>query len=129
MRLTTKLFIVLAITGGSVITATAQNGKPLYTFPFGVQAYTFRKSFPNGVAATLDTIKQMGITEIEGSGGNMPPAEFKKLCQDRGISIPSTGTSYEALVKDPQAAADMAKALGSKYLMVAWIPHEKAKFN
>jgi sugar phosphate isomerase/epimerase len=129
MKLTVRLLVALAITAGGVSSATAQKGKPLYTFPYGVQAYTFRKSFPNGVAETLDTIKRMGITEIEGSGGNMPPAEFKKLCQDRGISIPSTGTSYEALVKDPQAAADMAKALGSKYLMVAWIPHEKAKFN
>lgn len=130
MKSTVRLLVALAIVAGSVDTSIAQKkGKPLYTFPFGVQAYTFRKSFPNGVAATLDTIKSMGITEIEGSGGNMPPEEFKKLCNERGISIPSTGTSYESLVKDPQAAADMAKALGAKYLMVAWIPHERAKFN
>ena len=118
--------IVLIIDSGSAI---AQKGKPLYTFPFGVQAYTFRRSFPNGVAATLDTIKSMGITEIEGGGGRMPPEEFKKLCNERGISIPSTGTSYENLVKDPQAAANTAKALGASYLMVAWIPHEKSNFN
>jgi len=118
--------IVLIIDGG---TAIAQKGKALYTFPFGVQAYTFRRSFPNGVAATLDTIKSMGITEIEGGGGRMPPEEFKKLCNERGISIPSTGTSYENLVKDPQAAANTAKALGASYLMVAWIPHEKSNFN
>jgi len=124
-----RLLIALAVIAGFQSTAFAQKGKPLYTFPFGVQAYTFRKSFPNGVAETLDTIKSMGITEIEGSGGNMPPAEFRKLCEERGISIPGTGTSYESLVKDPQAAADMAKALGSKFLMVAWIPHERAKFN
>jgi len=118
--------IVLIIDGGTVI---AQKGKSLYTFPFGVQAYTFRRSFPNGVAATLDTIKSMGITEIEGGGGRMPPEEFKKLCNERGISIPSTGTSYENLVKDPQAAANTAKALGASYLMVAWIPHEKSNFK
>ena len=118
--------IVLITDSGSAI---AQKGKPLYTFPFGVQAYTFRRSFPNGVAATLDTIKSMGITEIEGGGGRMPPEEFKKLCNERGISIPSTGTSYENLVKDPQAAANTAKALGASYLMVAWIPHEKSNFN
>jgi len=118
--------IVLIIDGGTVI---AQKGKALYSFPFGVQAYTFRRSFPNGVAATLDTIKGMGITEIEGGGGRMAPEEFKKLCNERGISIPSTGTSYENLVKDPQAAANTAKALGASYLMVAWIPHEKSNFN
>lgn len=119
--------IVLIIDAGSAV--AQKKGKPLYTFPFGVQAYTFRRSFPNGVEATLDTIKSMGITEIEGGGGRMAPEEFKKLCNDRGISIPSTGTSYEALVKDPQAAANTAKALGATYLMVAWIPHQKSNFN
>ena len=96
----------------------------LYTAPFGVQAYTFRKSFPLGVAATLDTIKGMGITEIEGGGGKMPPEEFKKLCAERGISIPSSGASYDDLVKDPQDVANKTKALGATYLMCAWIPHE-----
>jgi sugar phosphate isomerase/epimerase len=106
--------------------ATAQkNKKPLYTFPFGVQAYTFRKSFPNGVAATLDSIKAMGFTEIEGgNSGSMTPEEFKKLCDDRGISIPATGTGYEQLVKDPLAIANKAKALGAQYVMCAWIPHK-----
>jgi sugar phosphate isomerase/epimerase len=127
MRKYIVVVLILLIT--DIGSALAQKGKPLYTFPFGVQAYTFRKSFPNGIAATLDTIKSMGITEIEGGGGQMPPEEFKKLCNERGISIPSTGTSYESLVKDPQAAADMAKALGASYLMVAWIPHQKANFN
>jgi sugar phosphate isomerase/epimerase len=103
--------------------------KPLYTAPFGVQAYTFRRSFPQGVAETLDTIKSMGITEIEGGGGRIPPEEFRKLCEERGITIPSTGTSYENLVKDPMAAVTNAKALGASYVMVAWIPHERGAFN
>ncbi|HTE32887.1 MAG TPA: sugar phosphate isomerase/epimerase [Chryseolinea sp.] len=123
------LLAVMILVADVGVTLAQKKGKPLYTFPFGVQAYTFRKSFPKGIAETLDTIKNMGITEIEGGGGNMPPEEFKKLCNDRGISIPSTGTGYEALVKDPLAAATTAKALGATYLMVAWIPHDKGKFN
>lgn len=133
MKFSIRKYVSLTLLALIVLTvdfdvALAQGGK-LYSFPFCVQAYTFRRSWPNGVEATLDTIKGMGITEIEGSGGNMPPAEFKKLCEARGISIPSTGTSYENLVKDPKAAADNANALGAKYLMVAWIPHDKGKFN
>ncbi len=108
-------------------TATAQN--KLYTAPFGVQTYTFRKSFPNGVAETLDSIKAMGFTEIEGSAGNMPPEQFKKLCDERGLSIPSTGTGYDQLVKDPAAVAANAKTLGAKFVMTAWIPHNKGAFN
>lgn len=118
---------VLIVDYGSAL--AQKNKKPLYTAPFGVQAYTFRKSFPLGVAATLDSIKAMGFTEIEGGGGRMPPEEFKKLCDERGISIPGTGAGYENLVKDPQAAANEAKALGASYLMCAWIPHQKGSFN
>ncbi len=128
-----KKYLILALAVALMTAnhqATAQkNKKPLYTAPFGVQAYTFRKSFPLGVAETLDSIKAMGFTEIEGGGGKMPAAEFRKLCNDRGITIAGTGTGYENLVKDPQAAADDAKALGASYLMVAWIPHQKGAFN
>lgn len=123
--------LVIAIVAGlfCVEYAAAQSKKPLYTAAFGIQAYTFRKSFPNGVAETLDTIKMMGFTEIEGGGGRMSPEEFRKLCEDRGISIPSTGAGYEQLVADPQAIADRAKALGAKYVMCAWIPHQNGAFN
>ena len=110
-------------------TAVAQKKGPLYIAPFGVQTYTFRKSFPNGVAATLDSIKAMGFTEVEGSGGKMSPEEFKKLCDERGLSIPSTGAGYDQLVKDPAAVAANAKALGASFVMTAWIPHTKGAFN
>ena len=62
--------------------------KPLYTAPLGVQTYTFRRSIGNDPVKVLDTIKMLGFTEIEGGGGRMHPAEFKKLCDERGISIP-----------------------------------------
>lgn len=107
----------------------SKKGKPLYTAAFGVQTYTFRRSFPKGVAETLDSIKAMGFTEVEGGGGRLTPEEFKKLCDERGLSIPSTGTGYEQLVKDPQAVANTAKALGAKYVMCAWIPHKSGAFN
>src|ERR1700729_290210 len=93
-------------------TLTAQNDKPLYTAPLGVQAFTFRKSFPIDVAKTLDTIKMMGFTEIEGGGGRMAPEEFKKLCDERGISIPSIGVGYDQLVKSPDSIAYRAKIYG-----------------
>lgn len=97
--------------------------KLLYTAPLGVQAYTFRKSFPVNVAATLDTIHRMGFTEMEGGGGRMPPEEFRKLCDARDIRIPSIGVSYEFLNKYPDSLAFMAQELGASYVMCAWIPH------
>jgi len=98
--------------------------KPLYTAPFGVQTYTFRRSIGNDPAKVLDTIKMLGFTEVEGGGGRISSEDFKKLCDERGISIPSTGAGYDQLVKSPDSVAMRAKALGSKYVMCAWIPHE-----
>lgn len=127
-HLITFLLISLLALDVSNIYAQRKN-KPLYTAPFGVQAYTFRHSFPNDVAATLDTIQMMGFTELEGGSGRLAPEEFRKMCEERGITIPSTGTGYEQLIKDPQGVADRAKALGAKYVMTAWIPHKTGEFN
>ena len=116
------LLIFVAILSSQDI--KAQKNKPLYDAPLGVQAYTFRKSFPSDPAKTLDTIKMMGFTEIEGGGGKLSTGEFRKLCDERGIKIPSTGASYEKLVMYPDSITIQAKALGAKYVMCSWIPHE-----
>jgi len=108
-------------------TAFAQ--KSLYTAPFGVQTYTFRRSIGTDPAKVLDTIKMMGFTEIEGGSGRMHPQDFKKLCDERGISIPSTGAGYEQLVNNIDSVVWRAKMLGAKYVMCAWIPHKTGSFN
>jgi sugar phosphate isomerase/epimerase len=109
--------------------AQEKTEKPLFDAPLGVASYTFRKSFPVSVAATLDTIKMLGFTEIEGGGGNLSPEEFKKLCDERGIRIPGTGAGYEQLVNNPQEVINRAKILGATYVMCAWIPHKTGSFN
>lgn len=106
-----------------------QTGKPLYTAPLGVEAYTFRKSFPVDAARTLDTIKMMGFKEIEGASTSIPPGDFKKLCDERGIRISSIGVAYEQLISSPDSVAMRAKILGAEYVMCAWIPHDKGVFT
>jgi sugar phosphate isomerase/epimerase len=117
-----KLFFMLCL-----LTATfsfAQNVKPLFTMPIGVQAYTYRASFPNSITATLDTIQKLGITEMEGPNPkNISPEEFKKLLVERNIKMPSIGLDYELVTKNPQEAIRLSKIFGSLYVMVAWIPH------
>ena len=98
--------------------------KPLFTAPLGIQTYTFRRSIGRDPAKVLDTIKMMGFTEIEGGGGRMHPADFKKLCDERGISIPSTGGGYEDLNNKIDSVIWRAKILGAKYIMCSWIPHQ-----
>jgi sugar phosphate isomerase/epimerase len=118
------LFFSLLICAACINRTMAQSGKPLFTHAIGVQAYTYRNSFPNGVAAVIDSVKALGITEMEGPNPkNISPEEFKKMLDERGISMPSIGIDYNAIVKDPEAAIKLAKVFGSKFIMVAWIPH------
>ena len=104
--------------------------KPLYTAPLGVQTYSFRRSIGKDPAKVLDTIKMMGITEIEnGPIGGAFLQEFKNLCDERGIKIPSIGISYDQLINKTDSVVYNAKVLGAKYVMCAWIPHTTGSFN
>lgn len=123
------LLVLTALSGINQQPVSAQSGKPLYTAPLGIQAYTFRKSFPIDVEKTLDTIQMMGFTELEGGSNQVPPEEFRRMCEERGIIIPSTGASFEELMRSPDSEAMRAKLLGAKYVMCAWVPHQKGAFN
>lgn len=123
-------FVLIAIIIGESKNVFAQ--KPLYKAELGIAPYTFRKSFPNSVSATLDTIKMMGFTEIEGGGGRMSAEEYKKLCDERGLKIPSTGAGYEQLTRSAASLDSViarAKVFGAKYIMCSWIPHKTSSFN
>lgn len=128
MKRILTLFLIVAVFPSCQQSSTG-NGKPLYTAPLGVQAYTFRNSFPKDVAKTLDTIKLMGFTEIEGIRGRMSPEEFKQLCDERGISIPSISPGFVQLEKGPDSIANIAKRLGAEYVMCGSIPHKDGVFT
>lgn len=104
----------------------AQSSNLLFPDMPGIQTYTFRNSFKNGVEATLDTIQNLGFREVE-VGINpygYTSAEFKKLLDARNMTAPSVGAGYEQIVKDPEEVVKQAKALGASFVMVSWIPHK-----
>ena len=116
--------ISLYLISCSQTSKVGKSGESVFTAPIGVQAYSFRNYFPKDIPGTLDRIQAMGITEIEGGAGRIAPEDYKKLCEDRGISIPSTGASFKDLKENPQKIVETAKTLGSKYVMCAWVPHD-----
>ncbi|PHN07646.1 sugar phosphate isomerase/epimerase family protein [Flavilitoribacter nigricans] len=129
-----NLLPLLALAVGMVFTSCASSkmgkpGEPIFVAPVGVQAYSFRNYFPKDIPGTLDRIQAMGITEIEGGAGRIPPEEYKKMCDERGISIPSTGSSFNELAEDPMKVVETAKKLGSKFVMCAWVPHDRGNFS
>ena len=119
-----KIVLPLCLFISALLGANAQTGGPLFTAPIGVQAYTYRDSWGKGVVPDLDTLKALGITEVEGPGPDIvTPEEFKRLANERGISIPSIGAGYDAVQHDIYDLITLAKTFGATYIMVAWIPH------
>src|SRR5262245_13741707 len=93
--------------------------------PLGLQLYTLRESFKMNVPTTLDKVKELGFTEIEGGGDyGLGIEKFNALLHERGLKMVSAGFGYESLKKDIGAAVRRAQAFGAKFAMCAWIPHK-----
>lgn len=109
------------------LTVSAQSfGKLVRQYP-GIVSYTFRDEFAKDVPATLDHIRQLGITDLELSNlfGKTAP-EFRTWLDGRGIKCSSYGVSYDDIQKKPAEVLQNAKTLGVQFVRVAWIPHEGA---
>ncbi len=92
----------------------------------GVQLYTFRNQFTKDVPGTFQKIHEMGISQIEGGGTyGMPVNDFKALLAKNKLTTISIGADYKELEANAQAVADKAKEVGAKYVMCAWVPHDK----
>nr|WKN40407.1 sugar phosphate isomerase/epimerase [Tunicatimonas sp. TK19036] len=91
----------------------------------GMVSYTYRNSFAKDVAKTLDTLQQMGITDMEFSNlFGTTAEELRAMLDERDMYCSSYGVGYDALVNETAEVARQAKVLGAKYVRVAWIPHE-----
>jgi sugar phosphate isomerase/epimerase len=111
------------------LVADTRTGKLLKEIP-GVVSYTFRNSFTKNVTATLDSIKALGITNIEFSNlFGKSAAALKLLLDEKGMTCTSFGVSYPDLVNKTKEVAANAKTLGASFVRVAWIPHDKVPFT
>ncbi|QJW88844.1 sugar phosphate isomerase/epimerase [Spirosoma taeanense] len=91
----------------------------------GMVSYTYRKSFEKNVAATLDTIKALGITDMEFSNlFGKTAAELRKLLDERGMRCSSFGINYADALNKTQEVGQNAKTLGASFVRVAWVPHD-----
>lgn len=124
-----KIFAIVFITCFINATHGQSLGKYLED-KIGVVSYTYRKSFQKDVPATLDTIKSLGITNIELSNlFGKSAAEFKAALDERGMKCTSFGVGYADLVNKTDEVGNNAKILGASFVRVAWIPHEGPGFT
>jgi sugar phosphate isomerase/epimerase len=116
-------FLILLLIG--VETLYAQKNKPLFPQTPGMVSFTYRNSFTKDVSATLDTLKNLGIKDMEFSNlFGMKAAEIRKMLDDRGMFCSSFGVSYPDLTTKTREVGENAKILGAKYVRVAYIAHE-----
>jgi sugar phosphate isomerase/epimerase len=119
MKNTLFLFIIV------LSLSQAQAQKKVFPQTPGMVSYTFRNSFQKNVAATLDTIKALGITDMEFSNlFGKTAADLRKLLDERGMKCSSFGVGYPDALNKTQEVGQNAKTLGAQYVRVAWIPHE-----
>lgn len=103
----------------SMTSVQAQFKKP------GMVSYTFRNSLQKNMAATLDTIKSLGVTDMEFSNlFGKTAADIRKLLDERGMKCSSFGVSYVDALNKTAEVGQNAKTLGAKFVRVAWVPHE-----
>ena len=90
----------------------------------GIVSYTYRNSFPKDFEATLDTIKALGINNIEFSNlFGQTPEKIRAMLDARGMYCTSYGVSYDDALNKTQDVGRVAKVLGAEFVRVAWIPH------
>lgn len=98
--------------------------------PVGLELYSLRAQFAKDVPGTMKKVKAMGFREVEVAGTyGLSVAEFRKLLDANGIKAISTGSDFKRLQENPQAVADEAKALGARYVVCAWVPHNGDDFT
>jgi sugar phosphate isomerase/epimerase len=98
--------------------------------PIGIELYSFRNEFKTDVEGVLKKISDMGFREVEGgSTYGLSVDSFNTLLKKYNLTTISIGADFKELETNPQAVADKAKALGAKYVVCFWIPHNGTEFT
>lgn len=89
----------------------------------GVQLYTLRKEMEVDFEGTLRKVAALGYDELEFAGlYGRDPRTVKALVTRLGMDAVSSHIFWSDLKKDPAAAIAETKALGARYMVLAWLP-------
>jgi sugar phosphate isomerase/epimerase len=98
--------------------------------PLGVQLWSFREQAKTDPVAMMATVRRMGLTHVETAGlYDMPIERFASSLRDAGLRATSMHVGYDDLKKNPATVIANAKALGVKWVGLAWYPHEDKGFT
>ena len=99
---------------------TALNG------PVGLQMWSLREYLPKDLAGTLKKVRAMGFRDVEGAGlWKHTAGELRAALDSAGLRCQSAHVQFDQLRDDAPGAFAEAKALGARWVVCPWIPHDK----
>lgn len=93
---------------------------------YGVQLYTLRNQMQESVAKTLTRVAEAGYRQVEFAGlYGHSAAEVRSQLERNGLSAPASHFPLEVMEADFAAVIEQAKALGSRYIVLAWLDQSR----
>ena len=96
-------------------------------FNVGLQLFSVREQMEKDPGGTLKAVAKMGYSCVEPAGlCGLTAAEFRKLTDDAGLTIPSTHTPLPKQIDDNmQRIIEDQVTLGAKYMAIPWMPEAR----
>ncbi|TLM73982.1 sugar phosphate isomerase/epimerase family protein [Microbulbifer harenosus] len=92
----------------------------------GVQLYTLRNQMEESVPATLAKVADAGYRTVELAGFyGHSAADVRNLLERSGLRAPASHFPLEQMESDFSAVIAEAKALGSQYVVLAWLEQSR----
>jgi sugar phosphate isomerase/epimerase len=96
--------------------------------PLGIQLWSFHDLAKTDPTGMMNTVRRMGLTEVETAGlYGMTAQQFAAALQKAGLHATSMHVDYDQLKDHPDSVIATAKALGAKWVGLAWYPHDDKK--
>jgi sugar phosphate isomerase/epimerase len=93
---------------------------------YGAQLYTVRAEMASNADATLERISAIGYTEIEFAGlYGRSAARVRVVLNRLKLRAVASHVDWTRLRDEPEAVIAETKALGAKYVVLAWLPPEE----
>jgi sugar phosphate isomerase/epimerase len=92
---------------------------------FGIQLYTLRAEMAADFEGTLRKVAAQGYDEVEFAGlFGRDPAQVQTLLAALKLDPVSSHINWDDLRRDPARQIAQTKALGARYMVIAWFPPE-----
>jgi sugar phosphate isomerase/epimerase len=92
-----------------------------YLFPAGIQLYAVRDPLASDAPGTLKALHSIGYREVETAGfGKYTAHEFRRLCDDAGLQVPSAHLPFQNATDVPALLAQ-ANELGAQFAVSSFL--------